>query len=117
MTSAPLYARTFLDAASGATRGPARHDRHRGNAHPAGSNDDATTAPDTFLRYMVLSNGRRCRTDMLGVNPYTERAPSTWRFRIVPPSRIDDFDCLVGEFAATGLAGTCSPPSRVRPEY
>jgi hypothetical protein len=44
-----------------------------GNVHPGGSNDDQTTAPDTFLRYMVLPNGRRPRLDMFGVNPYTER--------------------------------------------
>ena len=44
-----------------------------GNVHPAGSNDETTTAPDTFLRYMVLPNGRRPRMDMFGVNPYTER--------------------------------------------
>jgi hypothetical protein len=44
-----------------------------GNVHPAGSNDDETTAPDTFLRYMVLPNGRRPQLDMFGVNPYTER--------------------------------------------
>ena len=44
-----------------------------GNVHPAGWNDDGTTAPDTFLRYMVLPNGRRPQLDMFGVNPYTER--------------------------------------------
>jgi hypothetical protein len=36
-------------------------------------NNDGTTAPDTFLRYMVLPNGRRPLLDMFGVNPYTER--------------------------------------------
>ena len=44
-----------------------------GNVHPAGVNDETTTAPDTFLRHMVLPNGRRPRMDMFGVNPYTER--------------------------------------------
>lgn len=44
-----------------------------GNMHPSGKNDDETTAPDTFLRYMVLPNGRRPQLDMFGINPYTER--------------------------------------------
>jgi hypothetical protein len=44
-----------------------------GNVHNAGWNDATTTAPDTFLRYMVLPNGRRPRMDMFGLNPYTER--------------------------------------------
>jgi hypothetical protein len=44
-----------------------------GNVHPSGLNDEQTTAPDTFLRNMVLPNGRRPRLDMFGVNPYTER--------------------------------------------
>ena len=44
-----------------------------GNVHPAGSNDNTTTAPDTFLRNMVLPNGQRPQLDMFGVNPYTER--------------------------------------------
>jgi polysaccharide biosynthesis protein PslG len=44
-----------------------------GNVHPAGKNDEETTAPDTFLRNMVLPNGRRPRLDMFGINPYTER--------------------------------------------
>jgi hypothetical protein len=44
-----------------------------GNVHNAGLNDDATTSPDTFLRYMVLPNGRRPRMDMFGLVPYTER--------------------------------------------
>jgi hypothetical protein len=68
-----LYAR-LLDAAY-----VAMHAARRnvivigGNMHPSGLNDDRTTAPDTFLRYMVLPNGRRPRLDMFGVNPYTER--------------------------------------------
>jgi hypothetical protein len=44
-----------------------------GNVHPAGRNDEDTTAPDTFLRNMVLPNGRRPQLDMFGINPYTER--------------------------------------------
>jgi hypothetical protein len=44
-----------------------------GNVHPAGANDAKTTAPDTFLRNMVLPNGRRPQLDMFGINPYTER--------------------------------------------
>src|SRR5215211_662902 len=35
-----------------------------GNVHPAGFDDDTTTAPDTFLRNMVLPNGRRPRMDL-----------------------------------------------------
>jgi hypothetical protein len=44
-----------------------------GNVHNAGSNGAVNTAPDTFLRYMVLPNGRRPRMDMFGLTPYTER--------------------------------------------
>jgi hypothetical protein len=44
-----------------------------GNVHPAGWNDHTTTAPDTFVRNMVLPNGRRPRMDIFGINPYTER--------------------------------------------
>ncbi len=72
-TSPRLYAR-LLDAAY-----VAMHQARRdvvvigGNMHPAGHNDASTTAPDTFLRYMVLPNGRRPRLDMFGINPYTER--------------------------------------------
>jgi len=44
-----------------------------GNVHPGGRNDEWTTAPDTFLRNMVLPNGRRPKLDMFGINPYTER--------------------------------------------
>jgi hypothetical protein len=44
-----------------------------GNLHPAGLNDETTTAPDTFITNMVLPNGRRPRLDMFGINPYTER--------------------------------------------
>jgi hypothetical protein len=68
-----LYAQ-LLDAAYGAMHA-VRPDVVviGGNVHPAGRNDEETTAPDTFLRYMVLPNGRRPRLDMFGVNPYTER--------------------------------------------
>jgi hypothetical protein len=45
-----------------------------GNVHPAGANNEDNTAPDRFLRYMVLPNGRRPRLDMFGIDPYTERA-------------------------------------------
>ncbi len=71
--SPPLYAR-LLDAAYGAMHA-ARRDVVviGGNVHPAGLNDDTTTAPDTFLRYMVLPDGRRPRLDVFGVNPFTER--------------------------------------------
>jgi hypothetical protein len=44
-----------------------------GNVHVAGRNDSETTAPDTFLRNMVLPNGRRPQLDMFGLNPFTER--------------------------------------------
>jgi hypothetical protein len=44
-----------------------------GNMHPNGTNNEGTTSPDTFLRHMVLPNGRRPRLDMFGINPYTER--------------------------------------------
>jgi hypothetical protein len=44
-----------------------------GNMHPYGYNDEFTTAPDRFLHYMVLPNGRRPRLDMFGMNPYTQR--------------------------------------------
>jgi hypothetical protein len=68
-----IYAR-LLDAAYAAM-----HSTRRdvvvigGNVHPAGSNDETTTAPDTFITNMVLPNGHRPRLDMFGINPYTER--------------------------------------------
>ena len=69
-----LYAK-LLDAAYGAMHAVRRDVVViGGNVHPAGSNDDATTAPDTFVRQMVLPNGRRPRMDMFGINPYTERS-------------------------------------------
>lgn len=90
-----LYAR-LLDAAYGAMHA-ARRDVVviGGNIHPAGSNDDTTTAPDRFLRYMVLPSGRRPRLDVFGVNPYTER-----RINMALPHRpgrvdINDLDWLV----------------------
>ena len=68
-----LYAR-LLAAAYGAMHA-VRHDVVviGGNVHPSGLNDESTTAPDTFLRNMVLPNGRRPKLDMFGINPYTER--------------------------------------------
>ena len=66
-----------------------------GNVHPSGSNDEGTSAPDTFLRNMVLPNGRRPQMDMFGVNPYTERRLDM----ALPhrPGRVDfnDLDWLV----------------------
>ena len=68
-----LYAR-LLDSAYGAMHAVRRNVIVvGGNVHPGGLNDDAATAPDTFLKYMVLPNGRRPRMDMFGINPYTER--------------------------------------------
>ena len=68
-----VYAR-LLDAAYAAMHA-ARRDVVviGGNVHPAGANDERTTAPDTFITNMVLPNGRRPRLDMFGINPYTER--------------------------------------------
>jgi hypothetical protein len=68
-----IYAR-LLDAAYGAMHA-ARPNVVviGGNVHPAGKNDETTTAPDTFIANMVLPNGRRPRLDMFGINPYTER--------------------------------------------
>jgi hypothetical protein len=68
-----IYAR-LLDAAYGAMHA-VRPDVVviGGNMHPNGTNNEGTTAPDTFLRHMVLPNGRRPRLDMFGINPYTER--------------------------------------------
>lgn len=68
-----LYAR-LLDAAYGAMHAVRRDVIViGGNVHPAGWNDRTTTAPDTFIRHMVLPNGRRPRMDMFGINPFTER--------------------------------------------
>jgi hypothetical protein len=68
-----LYAR-LLDAAYGSMHAARQNIVViGGNVHPAGHNDETTTAPDTFLRYMVLPNGRRPRLDLFGINPYTER--------------------------------------------
>jgi hypothetical protein len=69
-----IYAR-LLDAAYSAMHA-ARPDVVviGGNVHPAGLNDETTTAPDTFITNMVLPNGRRPRLDMFGINPYTERS-------------------------------------------
>jgi hypothetical protein len=68
-----LYAR-LLDAAYGAMHAVRRDVVVvGGNVHPGGANDYTSTAPDTFLKFMVLPNGRRPRMDMFGINPYTER--------------------------------------------
>jgi hypothetical protein len=71
--SPPIYAR-LLDAAYGAMHAVRRDVLViGGNIHPAGFNDDTTTAPDRFLRLMMLPNGKRPRLDVFGVNPFTER--------------------------------------------
>jgi hypothetical protein len=72
--TAPRFYARLLDAAYAAMHSV----RHNivvigGNVHPYGLNDESTTAPDTFLRNMVLPNGRRPRLDLFGINPYTER--------------------------------------------
>jgi hypothetical protein len=86
-----IYAR-LLDAAYGAMHA-ARPDVVviGGNVHPAGYNDETTTAPDTFITNMLLPNGRRPRLDMFGINPYTER-PLNLALRHLP--RRVDFDDL-----------------------
>jgi hypothetical protein len=86
-----VYAR-LLDAAYGAMHA-ARPNVVviGGNVHPAGYNDETTTAPDTFIANMVLPNGRRPRLDMFGINPYTER-PLNMALRHLP--RRVDFDDL-----------------------
>jgi hypothetical protein len=93
-TAPHLYAK-LLDAAYGAMHA-ARRDVVvvGGNVHPAGFNDQTTTAPDTFIQNMVLPNGRRPRLDMFGVNPYTER-PIDLRLRHLPHRvDLDDLDWL-----------------------
>jgi hypothetical protein len=68
-----LYAR-LLDAAYAAMHAVRRNVVViGGNVQPAGNNDQYITAPDTFIRNMVLPNGHRPRLDMFGINPYTER--------------------------------------------
>jgi hypothetical protein len=92
-----LYARML--EASYATMHAARRDVVviGGNVHPAGFNDETTTAPDTFIRNMVLPNGRRPRLDLFGLNPYTERP-----LDLAAPHRahrvdLNDLDWLVRE--------------------
>jgi hypothetical protein len=71
--SARIYAR-ILDAAYGTMHAARRNVVViGGNVQPAGFNDASVTAPDTFIRTMVLPSGRRPRLDMFGINPYTER--------------------------------------------
>jgi hypothetical protein len=92
-----IYAR-LLDAAYGAMHAVRRDVVViGGNVHPAGFNDETTTAPDTFLKYMVLPNGRRPRLDMFGVNPYTERTLDLHLPHL--PNRVDfnDLDWLISQ--------------------
>src|SRR5438034_7587116 len=90
-----LYAR-LLAAAYGAMHA-VRHDVVviGGNVHPSGLNDEWTTAPDTFLRNMVLPNGRRPRLDMFGINPYTERPLNMELPHLPHRVDFDDLDWLV----------------------
>jgi hypothetical protein len=89
-----LYAR-LLDAAYGSMHA-ARRDVVviGGNVHPAGYNDATTTAPDTFLRNMILPNGRRPRLDMFGINPYTERRLDMALPHLTHRVDFDDLDWL-----------------------
>jgi hypothetical protein len=66
-----------------------------GNVHPAGFNDDTTTAPDTFLQNMVLPNGRRPRLDLFGINPYTERPLNMALPHLPHRVDFDDLDWLL----------------------
>lgn len=89
-----LYAR-LLDAAYASMHAARRNVVViGGNVHQGGYNDQYTTAPDRFLRYMVLPNGRRPRLDMFGINPYTQR-PLNMALRH-RPRRVDfnDLDWL-----------------------
>ena len=66
-TAPHVYAR-LLDAAYGAMH----HARPNvivigGNMHPSGTDDARTTAPDTFLRNLVLPNGRRSISSLASV--------------------------------------------------
>ncbi|HEY3072564.1 MAG TPA: hypothetical protein VGJ46_07070, partial [Candidatus Limnocylindrales bacterium] len=65
-----------------------------GNVGPGGQNDEWTTAPDTFLRNMVLPNGRRPKLDMFGINPYTERPINGGYPRRPGRVDLDDLDWL-----------------------
>jgi hypothetical protein len=68
-----IYAR-ILDAAYAAMHAARRNVVViGGNVQPSGHNDKYVTAPDVFIRNMVLPSGRRPRLDMFGINPYTER--------------------------------------------
>jgi hypothetical protein len=95
-TRAPrLYAR-LLDAAYASMHAARRNVVViGGNVHPAGNNDQFTTAPDRFLRYMVLPSGRRPRLDMFGINPYTERPPNMALRHHARSVDFDDLDWLV----------------------
>ena len=85
------YAR-ILDAAYGSMHA-ARKDVVviGGNVHPSGSDDAQTTAPDTFLKNMLLPNGKRPRLDEFGLNPYTERPLD---LRLPKGPKVLDFDDL-----------------------
>jgi hypothetical protein len=96
-TAPRIYAK-LLDAAYGAMHSV----RHNvvvigGNVHPAGFNDRTTTAPDTFLRYLVLPNGKRPRLDMFGINPYTERPMNVALPHLPGRVDFDDLDWLLKE--------------------
>ena len=61
-----------------------------GNTQPSGLDDRGATSPATWIRRLVLPNGRRPRFDLWGHNPFTER-PINLRLR--PTSRyIYDFN-------------------------
>src|SRR4029079_351956 len=85
------YAR-LLDAAYGAMHAARRNVVViGGNVHPSGSDDDQTTAPDTFLKNLVLPNGKRPRLDEFGINPYTERPLD---LKLPKQPKVVDFDDL-----------------------
>jgi hypothetical protein len=90
-----LYAR-LLDAAYASMHAARRNVVViGGNMHPYGFNDEFTTAPDRFLRYMVLPNGRRPRLDMFGMNPYTQRPLNMALSHHARGVDFDDLDWLV----------------------
>jgi len=90
-----LYAR-LLDASYSAMHAARRNVVViGGNVHPAGFNDETTTAPDTFLENMVLPDGRRPRLDMFGINPYTERPLNMGLPHLPHRVDFDDLDWLV----------------------
>ena len=114
---------------------PPRRGRDRRQRPPGRLERRTTTAPDTFLRNMVLPNGRRPRMDMFGINPYTERNLDMELPHV--PGRVDfnDLDWLVasarpllgpGGYSSSSrssagtpstqrAAGCTSSPARSRP--